>query len=235
MRRWWPHARAVIVAFHLVAITLSAVPSPEGGLNRANWKDPTVQVELAAWAGRFGMAPAAFEEQLWVVAKAYGGMYSDVLAPIRPYESLAGSEQSWKMFVAPHRFPTRLEIAGRAGEGPWEVLFEESSATATWRRETLRLERLRSAIFRWGWPNYSSSWTRGCTSLGALALDDHPTLTEIRCRFYKAKSPSPDEARSGTLPPGKWWGTRVVKRGADGVAQPAVKAADEPVAAGAAK
>ena len=216
MRDRWPQVRAVLVAFHLVAITLSALPSPEGGLNRGTWSDPTVQAEFKAWAGRFGMDKQAFEDRLWVFASSYGRGYKQLLAPIDPYEELVGSEQSWKMFIAPHRFPTRLEIAGRAEDGAWDVLFYESSSTATWRRDVLRLERLRSAIFRWGWPNYSTAWGRGCAALAGLAFGDFPALHEVRCRFWKARSPSPEEATSGDLPDGEWISTRLVHRSTDG-------------------
>ena len=76
MARWWPQVRGALVAFHLVAITLSALPSPEGGMNRSQWSDPTVQAEFAAWAGRFGMAPKDFESRLWELAMVYQRGYT---------------------------------------------------------------------------------------------------------------------------------------------------------------
>jgi len=231
MPGWWPQVRAALVALHLAAITLSALPSPEGGLNRGTWSDPTVQAEFKAWSARFGMDKQAFEDQLWVFATGYGRAYKKLLTPVDPYEELVGSEQGWKMFIAPHRFPTRLEIAGRAKDGAWDVLFYESSDTATWRRGVLRLERLRSAIFRWGWPNYSSAWGRGCAALAGLAFEDFPALDEVRCRFWKARSPSPEEAIRGDLPEGAWVSARLVHRRDDGaplVAERMEEAPDAP-------
>lgn len=212
----WPQLRAALVAFHLVAITLSALPSPEGGLNRSTWSDPTVQAEFAAWSARLGMDEAVFEERLWEFGNAYGDAYKKLLTPVRPYEKLVGSEQSWKMFIAPHRFPTRLEIAGRPDGGEWTVLFSESSPTYTWREDLLRLERLRSSIFRWGWPNYSSAWSKGCIGLATLAFADFPDVTEVRCRFWKARSPSPEQAASGEIPTGTWFSPRLVQRSKNG-------------------
>lgn len=213
----WPRVRAVLVTIHLVAITLSAVPSPEGGLNRKAWSDPTVQTEFKAWAGRLGMQPKDFEEKLWTAANAYQGALGTVLTPVEPYELVLGTEQSWKMFVAPHRFPTRLELATRTGDQAWEVLFYESSPTARWHVEQLRLERLRSAIFRWGWPAYSSAFTKGCAAFARMAFDEDAARTEFRCRFWRAESPSPEEAASGDLPRGRWSDGRVVARGSDDV------------------
>lgn len=227
MDRWWPQVRACLVAVHLVAITLSALPSPEGGLNRKNWADDTVQAEFSAWADRFGMEPKAFEDALWEFANAYNRGYKRLLTPVKPYERLVGSEQSWKMFIAPHRFPTRLDIDGRAENGEWSVLYAESSPTAVWRKDLLRLERLRSAIFRWGWPDYGTAWGKGCAALAALAFADFPELAEVRCRFWKAKSPSPAEATSGELPDGKWISPRLVRRSKGGEPLVAERIAEE--------
>jgi hypothetical protein len=205
------------VSFHLVAITLSALPSPEGGMNRAAWKDPTVQAEFASWADRFGMDPQDFEDRLWVFADVYGRGYKRLLAPVAPYEDLVGCEQSWKMFVAPHRFPTRLELAVRTAGAPWEVIFSEGSPTATWNAPVLRLERLRSAIFRWGWPSYQSAWGHGCTALARQIFSERDDATDVRCRFWKYRTASPEEALAGTVPDGKWLYTRLVSRGPDGL------------------
>lgn len=227
----WPHVRAAFVAFHVVAMALSAVPTPEGGMSRANWADETVQAEIAAWAGRFGAEPKAFEERLWSFATVYVAGYRKLMTPFDPYEELTGTGQNWKMFVAPHKYPTRLQISGRAGDGEWRVLFEEGSPTATWRRGLLRTERLRASTFRWGWSTYASAWSKGCTSLAKLAFEDDPSLSSVRCRMWKAPSPSPAQARSGDLPAGRWTSTRVVEKRADGTVVPAQRAPDEPPAA----
>jgi hypothetical protein len=44
----WPHIRTVLVTLHLIAITLLALPAPEGGMDRQSWQNPTVQEELHA-------------------------------------------------------------------------------------------------------------------------------------------------------------------------------------------
>ncbi len=187
-------------------------------MNRKAWADPTVQAEFAAWADRFGMEPKAFEEELWAFAEGYNRGYGRLLAPVRPYEALVGTEQSWKMFIAPHRFPTRLQIAGRqtgggTDGGDWTVLFEEGSPDATWSAGILRHERLRASIFRWGWPAYQAAWSRGCAAIARRVFADFDMFTQARCRFWKAPSPSPAQAASGVVPEGSWVYTRVVDRG----------------------
>jgi hypothetical protein len=213
VRAWWPTVRAAFVAFHLVAITISALPTAEGGMNRAQWRDPTVQGEFAAWATRLHMEKSEFEEGIWRFAVGWQSIYTVLMKPVRPYESLAGTGQNWKMFVAPHTYPTALEISVASKAGDWAVLYSERDRTAAWRKGTLGVERLRSATFRWGWPSYASAWSNACLALSRLALADFPDADQVRCRFWKAKSPSPQEAAAGVDPPGRWVNIRQVRRG----------------------
>src|SRR5438874_800880 len=67
---WLPHARGALVALHLLAITLMALPAPGEGMIREAWKDPSVQSEFAAWSDRCNrlglhVTPEEFETRLW--------------------------------------------------------------------------------------------------------------------------------------------------------------------------
>ena len=53
-------ARAVFVAYHIVAITLQALPAPAGGMSRTAWKEPTVQGEIASF-GAGDMAKSTYD------------------------------------------------------------------------------------------------------------------------------------------------------------------------------
>lgn len=203
--------RAVLVTLHVTALFLSSVPSPEGGMNRKNWKEATVQAEFTLWAARFSMTPAEFETQAWAFASAYQGGLDVLLGPVRVWEGWLGTEQSWKMFVAPHRFPARLQIQGRVG-ADWETVFEERSETARWQAGAFGSERLRSAIFRWSWPGYSKSWHVACEAIAARLLAERPELDAARCRFHRARSPSPEQVLGGEIPAGEWIVPWVVNR-----------------------
>lgn len=200
-------------------------------MNRAQWKDPTVQAEFSDWAERLHMSKTEFEDGIWRFAVAWQGINKALMKPVNPYENLVGSGQNWKMFVAPHKFPTSLEIAVSDG-GVWTVIYSERDPDARWRRGTLGVERLRSAIFRWGWPAYAASWTSASVALGRLALADYPDADAVRLRFWKAKSPSPAEAAAGVEPPGRWVFGRLVARRAEPLK--AEKLPDDPEDVGAA-
>ena len=208
----WPHVRALLVTIHVTAMFISAIPSPEGGMDRKNWKDPTVQEELSAWASRFGMEEPAFEERLWTAAVAYQRGLDVLLGPVRRYERAVGSTQSWKMFIAAHRFPARMQLQVRGPTEAWETVFEERSATARWHAEAFDQERLRSSIFRWSWPGYKKHWKRACETFADALFAERAAVTEVRCRFHKARSPSPDEARRGEQAEGTWTAERIVAR-----------------------
>lgn len=198
------HLRLVFVLFHVAAVTVWALPSPAAGLRRSAWDDPTVKAELATWAGWLGQEPAAFTDRLWAFAQGYVEVHRAAKAPFSAYVELAGVEQAWLMFVAPHRWPTRLVLDERRGDGPWTPLFEERSATADWRARTFGVERMRASVFRWGWSSYRKSYQAGCRALAALRFAEDPAVTAVRCRFKKARTPSPEEARTGTAPEGTW-------------------------------
>lgn len=196
--------RAAFVLFHLAAIVVAGMPSTDAALARAAWKDPTVQAELAAWSARFGMAEAPFEERLYGFARAWAAGHAALSRPFDPYIRLVGADQSWQMFVAPHMFPTRFEIASSVDGKTWETRFQERSPSATWNARLFGVERLRASIFRWGWSTYAGAYHKGCRSLAAALFAEDPAVQKVRCRFWKAPSPTPAQAAAGEIPGGSY-------------------------------
>jgi hypothetical protein len=202
------HLRAAFVAFHLVAITLMALPAPGGGMNRGAWKDPTVQDEFAAWAGRLGaigvrLDSAQLQDHAWTFATGFMGARERVLAPFQLYYRYCGTSQSWRMFIAPHRYPSRLWISVERG-GVWAPVYVERDPTHTWKGGTLDQDRFRSIIFRVGWPQYGKTHDQFADWLAAAARVDFPDATRLKVAFWKQRSPTPAEARAGIEPDGQW-------------------------------
>lgn len=196
---WFAHVRGVLVGIHLLAVTLLALPAPQGGMNRANWADPAVQDELAAWTARlndWGIAVTQpeLEEQLWEAASNYMRVRREVLRPIRPYESYCGTGQSWRMFVAPHRYPAQLHID--VEEGEWRPVYVERDPFHRWQARQLDSYRFRSVIFRLGWESYYEEYRQFVDWLAILASKDFPKATRLRVRFAKYRILSPDEVRA---------------------------------------
>lgn len=214
---WWPHLRAAFISFHLLAILLDASPDPSVGMNRSAWKDPTVRREFDSWAKMLGVEEPVFEDFLWNTAVKTVAVRKVVMTPFTPYLRFTGTQQAWQMFVAPHRYPTRLQLQVHPNgeslkEEVWQTVFEERSSTFTWHEERFGSERLRASIFRWGWPNYQEAWHRACKIFASELLAEHPEADMARCRFRKVESPSPEAIRENKVDPGKWVYSISVKR-----------------------
>ena len=203
--RVWPHLRAVLVLLHLFAVVAVAVPAPQGGMDRRAWDEPTVQAEFAAWGARlrsWGVpwTDPELEERLWTFATHYMGAREALLAPIRPYNRYLGTGQSWRMFVAPHRQPSRLEVAVQNGDA-WQVVYLQTRPGEDWLETLLEHDRTRSVLFRYAWPAYRGRYKRLATWLARRALADFPDTSAVRVRWLRQRSPSPAESRAGSLPP----------------------------------
>ena len=211
MPAWWPQFRAAFVAFHLVAVILSAVPAPEGGMIRSAWKDPSVQIELQAWNQRLSflhLDDEAFEQSLWDFASAYMEAREQILLPFRPYYAAAGTRQSWRMFVAAQRFPSHLYIEVLEGS-TWRLVYEQDTPGATWMKEVLEHDRMRSATFRYSWRAYAAGYKKLGAWLADVAAQDFPAASALRTRWYRQRTPSPKEVLAGTIPAGTFHSPQV--------------------------
>lgn len=213
--RLWPHLRALFVVLHVAAIVLVAIPAPQGGMNRKAWKQPTVQAEFAAWGDRLrGMGLSLtndeLEDHLWSFAGSYMRIRNRVLAPTRPYTTYLGTSQSWRMFVAPHRHPSRLEVAVQRGDD-WEVVYLQTRPGPDWLEHILEHDRTRSVLFRYAWPAYRGRYKRFSQWLATRAAADFPDAEQVRVRWLRQRSPSPAQVRAHQAPPVTPHGERVYR------------------------
>lgn len=205
MRRWARHGAVVLVGLHVVAITVAALPSPGGGLRRADWAQPTVQGEFAAWAGRLQalgveITVDGLQDRAFGVAKSYAKAHRAAKRPFKNYYRHFGTWQTWRMFVAPHRFPSRLQIVVHSGSGE-HLVYEARHPTARWLGTELDHDRFRSALFRYGWGRkYPSHWRTFGDWVARRAARDFPDAHRIELRFHNYRTPSPAETRAGLVP-----------------------------------
>lgn len=213
-RAAWRQLRALLVLVHVVAVGLAALPAPEGGMNRAAWKDPTVQDELNTWAARLRAAgldlgDEEFQAVLWNLGTRTIAARKLVLRPLQPYYRFLGTHQSWRMFVAPHRYPARLHIDVEEG-GAWRPVYVARSPEYRWRARQLDDDRMRAAIFRYAWPAYARAWRSFSAWVATRAAADFPEARRVRLRYDKRRTPSPAEVEAGVEPPGRWIRTRII-------------------------
>ena len=224
-RTRWPHLQAVgfltlfsFVMTHTWFITLQALPAPGGGMNKRDWKSQTVQGEFKAWTDRlngFGLdiEQEELEAQLWELAVAVMAFRKDSLSPLNLYYRNAGTWQSWRMFVAPHRYPSRLHIELRTA-GKWETLYVARSDEYQWNASKLDHDRFRAALFRYGWGRkYPRQWLGFGDWIGREAARDFPDADAVRLKFWSYRTQSPEETREGAPEEGKWIRTRTVRLG----------------------
>ncbi|MDP6931770.1 MAG: hypothetical protein QGG40_02595 [Myxococcota bacterium] len=215
MDTFWPHLRGILVAVHVFAVVAMAAPSPAGTLRRSAWKDPTVQSELATWTRQlrsWGMEidQDELEEHLWTLARAWTVPRRAILEPLQPYYHYFGTYQSWRMFVAPHRYPTVPHVDVKEG-GLWRTVYVARSEEHDWLGHQLNHDRFRSALFRMGWSQYRKTYLQWANWLVVQASRDFPEATHLRVRMHKVRTPTPEEVRTDTAPEGKYQQVKVLE------------------------
>lgn len=217
LARFAPHAVAAFVVLHLAASCADALPNPGPGMDRRAWREPRVRHELSVWAERVGMERKAFEESLWGIANAWVKIRAAIVSPFRPYLDVSGVRQSWAMFIAGTRHRDRFQIRGRDcgvddRSCDWRPLYTRNVDGEDWLKPELEHPRLRSATFRWMWPDHTRRYSLSCRNLARRAFADEPALQAMQCRFERSLSPGPGDpdARKKAAP--TWGRVFVVER-----------------------
>jgi len=210
----WAHIRGLLVLFHVVAVAVLALPNPSLTLNRRAWRQPTVQQEFRIWAKNlrsFGikLTPKQLENELWKLAKKAMKWHGKLVAPFFPYERYIGAQQNWFMFVAPHRYPSRLSIELAGADKKWRPIYIARSPKYNWRGQQLDHDRVRAALFRYGWRSYYSTFKKFSKWLAKRAKKDFPKAHKIRMRMYRYRTLTPKEVYKGKKPRGKYHSTLV--------------------------
>jgi hypothetical protein len=201
---WFAHLRGLLIALHLLAITLLALPSVGEGMARWAWQDPTVQDEFAQWTRWFNrcgidITQPQLEDGLYDAATTYESARGWALRPFGRYYDWCGTFQSWRMFAGPHRYPSRLHIDIEEA-GVWRPVYIKSDPQHTWLAAQLDHYRMRPFLYRLSWyrhvpqfPDFEllASW------IGGKAAHDFPNPTRVRVRFFTFRTPSPEEVRAG--------------------------------------
>ncbi len=197
------HLLGIFVIVHLAAVLIQAIPDPGIALRRAAWRDPTVQQEFKVWADVLSVDADELEERLWVIAKGFTAGRAALAWPFKPYSKYIGVRQPWRMFVAPHRFPTALVIDVHE-DNQWRIVYADRSPEYTWRVRYFGHDRMRAAIFRYGWPSYAGTYRGFSRWIAGLAAEDFPDARYVRVRMFRRRSPSPEEVRAGSIPRGEY-------------------------------
>lgn len=189
------------VAFHIVAITLAALPAPPSSLTREDLATGDVATNLSAWTNRLNqigvdVTQHQLEETLWNAADKYGRLRRKVLLPFGPYYRFCGTDQGWKMFVGAHRTPSRLHIDINK-DGQWRPIYIQGSREHTWLRTRLNHEHWRTAIFTIVYYEEHDEIRELAKWLAKQARTDFPSADRLRVRVFYLHTPSPSEVKAG--------------------------------------
>ena len=130
----------------------------------------------------------------WLVSRARLKRTTD--APFRPYAEWLGVRQSWRLFVAPQRYPVRVEVSIREGD-TWTLVYQSRSDEHTWRAGQLNRYRLRRAMFQTSWERERAAFKTFCDWIADQAARDFPDAEEVMIRQLRYRTPAPAEARAG--------------------------------------
>jgi hypothetical protein len=205
--KWWPHLRTVFISLHLLAVCLKSIPAPEGGMNKKDWKNPTVQAELTTWTNNlsglgFEVTTSELEGLLWNLAKKYMKIRRGILKPFKLYYQHVGSDQNWRLFVAPHMYPSKLHI-DMFIEDKWVPVYQPFT-DYRWNEQLIETSRFRPTIFRYSWSRYKVHYRKMGVFFAKKAAKDFPEATNMRTRWWQQKSASPEQIITNTKPEGKW-------------------------------
>lgn len=203
MGRWtWPEVRAALLAFHVLAVSLLAIPG--ASINSARGlQSRTVQADVADWAGWLGVERAELSGTLRSLLDAYVAARW-VLAPFEIYGQLTGAKQGWAMFASPQRHPSELHIEGRFAEGPWVFLYRPHDDQATFMGDFLRHNRVRKFTGRFARAARSSHHDGLAAYLARRACEEKQGLTEVRVALWSYPALDRAAVARGERPRGKY-------------------------------
>ncbi len=200
--RVWPHVRGVLVALHIVAVTLLALPAPDGAMDRAAWQQPTVRQELRNWAEGLNSVgiettPEGLEDRLWKLSHGYTSVRDRATAPFGPYYTYCGTFQSWRMFSGPQRFPAVLHI-DVSEPGGWQPVFVERDPRHSWLARELDSYRFRALRFRLqDTAGFEDEYELFARWVAGRAAKDFPHADRVRIRLFRFTLRTPTEVRAG--------------------------------------
>lgn len=194
-----------------------AIPDAAGpAAKRSAWKSATVQNELGSWATRltelgWPVTKDELEERMWVVATSWTRVAMALRKPLRPYTKWVGVGQRWRMFVAPHRHPATLYIEIRRNR-QWVPVYVARSSELDWNAHQLDHTRTRSMLFRYAWKEYRRHYRAFAFWVARQLAEDFPDSQGFRFKWYRFRTPSPEEVREDRIPEGNFVQGIVIRR-----------------------
>ncbi len=194
-REW---ALAALLAFHVLAITLPALPAPQGAMNDVTFQAESTQQLFRDAHGvlsSFGFEGdvADVEAIAWDGGIAWMDARRTALAPFQPYYEHAGTTQGWQMFTLVNRKPGRMELSVDG-----ELVYRTNDRDHTWQIDLLEASRMRGLQAQFGWAMSKKRWGELFTFLAERAAVDFPDASRFEGCIRFTRLPEP----GGEMPEG---------------------------------
>jgi hypothetical protein len=200
----WPTVRALLIAFHLVAVTAVACPAPVRGMNAEAWKRPAVQEELQAWARRatalgYPMTAKEVQDLSWKVQERWLKLRQQVVWPFQKWLKAVNAPQGWYMFTGPDRDPQRFVLSfTTTSSAQDELVFELGRPPARpdlIHPDFLDDHRIRRALFQASWSRNDNTFRLICGAFGRTLRARQPDVDDVRCRLVARRVEHPYRPR----------------------------------------
>jgi len=203
-RGLWPQVRAALLLLHLFAITLMALPAPVGADRSSNYEGPQARRELAQVSDSLArVGVEASPEQIAAlsigISKKVLALRRLALAPFRPYYSLFGTRQGYRMFSGVALYGDRLHVQVEEA-GQWRTLYLARDDAHDWRGPAWDSELSRSMLYRYSGKRYRERYGAITKFVAREVALDYPLATRVRISLLHGAVQSPAEARAGEWP-----------------------------------
>ncbi|MEM9493066.1 MAG: hypothetical protein AAGC55_28210, partial [Myxococcota bacterium] len=203
----WPHARALFVAFHVLAVIVLSLPSPHSVANRRTWQTKNHKDSIARWSERLSWlgydSPDQFESDLWDLVQGYVKVRETFIAPFQSYARLSCARQGWRMFATPQRHPGELHIDIREG-GTWRPIYRPHSDDYDFWADKFTHNRFRKVSGRLSRGVHRSRYNHMTRFLAGKVAQAYPEADKIRFRLYRYKVRDPAAVRAGQDKDGRY-------------------------------
>lgn len=201
------HARATLIALHILTVVILSLPSSRQMLQRKVWELPSNQRAFAVMADRLSWlgfdSTEELEQWLWGVAERYVRVRDTVVKPLVLYADLAGARQGWGMFSRPRVEPVELQID--VGERHrFELVYQTGSREhdfLSWQLRQYRMRKVTGRLAR----HFDSSWYDPLARrIATEAAVHHLEADRVRVRLYQYTTLPPEDVRAGVVPEGEY-------------------------------
>lgn len=201
--------RPVLVALHVVAVVLLALPTPQ--VSDKELAKPSVQAWFRRTAASLrDLGVPVTSEGLQGAVVGPGRVYTSALEALRKpavrYADVVGAHQSWRMFAGVPGKSARLVIEVEEG-GQWRTIHVSRSAAHPWRRSWFDHLRTRTLVHPFTSEEQRGRYRRLHKHLLPIIAQDFPDAARARFSMERVLVPAPDALRraGGLIPDERYW------------------------------